>query len=121
MIEITLPSPEGVADWLRTIGQRPVVIFKHSPTCGTSHQALRAFEQYLAQAEKLAADYRIVDVLDERPLSQALAKATGVRHESPQVLVLKNGACVWTASHISINESSLNRHLPNFAASTPAA
>ena len=116
MISIPPPAPiDDLTPWLRAIGERPVAVFKHSPACGTSRMALRAFQEFLQGAgADTPVDYFLVDVLNDRPLSQALAKATGVRHESPQVLLLKNGMCVWTTSHISINAQALQRQISKF-------
>ena len=75
----------------------PVVIFKHSPTCGTSAQAYDELVEYLAEDDAL--DVHLLDVLTRRPLSQALALRVQVRHESPQLLVLRDGAVAWHGSH----------------------
>ena len=77
---------------------RTVVVYKHSPICDLSERALDEMNEFLRIAHP-EPDVRIVDVLSARPASQHLAEITGIRHESPQVLVLKNGAVVWNASH----------------------
>ncbi len=52
---------------------------------------------------KLAAEegltLELVDVLSQRPLSQAIAAQFGVRHESPQILIIEDGEVIWHASH----------------------
>jgi bacillithiol system protein YtxJ len=50
---------------------------------------------------------RVVVVQDERPLSQAIEAATGVRHESPQALVVQQGRVTWHASHGAITAPRL--------------
>ena len=75
----------------------PIVIFKHSPTCGTSAQAYDELASYLLEDD--AHEVHLIDVLRNRALSQALAARVQVRHESPQLLVLKNGSVAWHGSH----------------------
>lgn len=113
------PAVDQVLPWIRNLGERLTVVFKTSPACGTSRQARRQFEAYVQTAADVAADYFIVDVLAQRPLSRAIAEASGVRHESPQVLLLKNGMCVWHTSHISISEETLRRQIGRFSAPAP--
>lgn len=92
----------------------PVVIFKHSPTCGTSAQAYDELDEYLREAE--AVDVHLLDVLRSRSLSQALAARVQVRHESPQVLVLQDGAVRWHGSHWNVTAATVRTAV----ASTPA-
>jgi len=49
----------------------------------------------------------LVDVLDQRPLSQALAARLGIRHESPQAIVLQSGTPVWHDSHFAVTADAL--------------
>jgi len=58
----------------------------------------------------------LVDVRAERPLSQQIAARTGVRHESPQVIILRRGASIWNASHYDITVSNIRR---NFSTTSP--
>ena len=51
-----------------------------------------------------------MDVRAERPLSQLIAARTGVRHESPQIIILRNGAVVWSASHGDITAGAIQRN-----------
>ena len=88
---------------------RPVVIFKHSPTCGTSAQAFDELETYLHAPD--AVDVHMVDVLRSRPLSQAIAARFGVRHESPQLLLLVDGQMRWNGSHWRANSDQLREAL----------
>lgn len=75
----------------------PVVIFKHSPACGTSAQAYDELSSLLLEQEPV--EVHLLDVLGNRALSQALAARLAVRHESPQVLVFDRGAVRWHGSH----------------------
>jgi len=82
----------------------PVVLFKHSTTCPISARAH-------GQMSKLAADMpdqiSLVVVQSARELSRRVAEQTGVRHESPQAIILRNGQAVWTASHFDITAEAV--------------
>ena len=73
----------------------PVLLFKHSTACPISARAHK-------QMEEVKTPVSIVVVQDSRGLSQQVAERTGVRHETPQALVLRNGRVVWNASHFDI-------------------
>lgn len=79
----------------------PVVLFKHSLTCPISAAAYREMTQ-------LSADVGIVVVQRARDVSREVAERTGVEHESPQALVLRNGEVVWSASHWSVTADAVN-------------
>lgn len=72
--------------------QKPLVIFKHSPTCAISTKALYELEQQ-PEAFFEEATWLIVNVLEEQRFSYAIADRYGVRHESPQILIIEEGRC----------------------------
>ena len=77
----------------------PQVIFKHSTTCSISKMAFSRFER--ADAPD-SIDFYYLDLLNYRPISNAIAEVFQVHHESPQVLLIKNGECVYDESHYGI-------------------
>lgn len=79
----------------------PVLLFKHSLTCPISASAYREMEQ--AQTE-----VALVVVQKARTVSQEVAERTGIRHESPQALVFRNGEVVWSASHWNVTADAVN-------------
>ena len=81
------------------------VIYKHSPTCGLSAMAAVAVSAY--EETPGALPVTMVDVLGARPLSNALEAVTGVRHESPQVLIVRDGEVRWSASHRRVTAEAL--------------
>jgi bacillithiol system protein YtxJ len=93
---------------------RPVIIFKHSPTCGTSAQAFDELESFLHEDARVAV--HLVDVLRHRQLSQAIAARFGVRHESPQVLLVLDGQVRWHASHWRVTAEAIRRALEDIKA-----
>ena len=106
-----ISDPEVVDDLLARSHQRPVWIFKHSLTCGTSAGARRRYEQYAATRPDDDADFTLLEVQRARPLSQAVAAATGVRHQSPQAILLRGGRAVWSTSHGAITAEAMQRAL----------
>ena len=90
--------------------QRPIVLFKHSPTCGISahvHHNLMP----LVHDETLDADWYVISVRAHRDVSDAIADRLKVWHASPQVIVLRNGAVVWHGSHFGVSARSVLRAL----------
>jgi bacillithiol system protein YtxJ len=80
--------------------KEPIVIFKHSNTCPISSGAYN-------EIEEVTIPVSLVVVQQARDLSSEIATRTGVRHESPQVLMLRNGAVVYSASHWNITAKGL--------------
>ena len=92
--------------------ERPVLLFKHSRTCGVSHEAL---DELRAHLERDAADatYTMITVQSHRHISDEAADRLGVRHETPQVILIRNGRPVWKASHFRITADALGLALRN--------
>ena len=78
---------------------RPQLIFKHSTTCSISKMAFSRFER--AEAPD-GIDFYYLDLLSYRNISTAIAEAFQVHHESPQVILVKNGECIYDESHYGI-------------------
>src|SRR5262245_4017704 len=93
----------------------PVLIFKHSTQCSISAQAYEEFTDFVEGFRNLICG--TVLVIENRALSDAIAARFGVRHESPQALLIKDGRVLWHASHWSITSDSLNEALQNYAQS----
>ena len=75
----------------------PVLVFKHSPTCGVSVRAMQAVRDFrIARPET---PVFLVDVLAERSLSRQLSRDLDIGHSSPQVILVRDGRAVWSASH----------------------
>ncbi|MFN3301284.1 MAG: bacillithiol system redox-active protein YtxJ [Sediminibacterium sp.] len=81
----------------------PQVIFKHSTRCSISSMALNRLERDTAPTNT---DFYYLDLIKYRAISNAIAEQFNVYHESPQILVIKNGECIYDESHqgISMNE-----------------
>ena len=85
------------------------LLFKHSLVCPTSAAAFHEYRRFLAARDATAAAVPTawLDVRGSRSLSLAVEARTGVKHESPQALYLREGEAVWHASHGSITQRSL--------------
>jgi bacillithiol system protein YtxJ len=107
---IPLISAEQLDTLVSKSGKRPQLIFKNSTTCGISSMALRSFEaRYDLNTEQ--ADLYMLHIQHNRPLSNEIAQRFRVRHESPQLLIIKNGSVVKEASHGAIAGVSIEKHL----------
>jgi bacillithiol system protein YtxJ len=82
----------------------PVVLFKHSLTCPISARAYREMQQYEGEVA-------LVVVQRAREVSRAVEEVTGVRHESPQAIILRAGRPAWSASHFDITAAAVARAL----------
>ena len=80
--------------------QKPVIVFKHSNACSISSRAYR-------EMEKVEGQVNILEVQSAREVSRELANLTGVRHETPQVIVLRDGKAVWNASHFDVQAGAV--------------
>ena len=88
---------------------RPVWIFKHSLTCPISSRAWDEFQSFAAGRPEGDGVYVLIEIQNARPLSNAVAERTGIRHQSPQAILLRNAAVAWHASHYSIEVAALLR------------
>lgn len=90
--------------------ERPQFIFKHSTSCGISGMVLRMFKKsYNLDAQE--ADLYYLDLHSYRQLSNEVARKFGVHHQSPQLIVIKNGEVVDHNSHGAISGVPLEKYL----------
>ena len=103
---IPLVTVEQLGDIDKKSFEKPQVIFKHSTTCGISRMALNQFtSQYSIPEGQL--DLYFLDLKSYRQVSNEVANKFNVVHESPQLLIVKNGKVVSHASHGGIIELDL--------------
>lgn len=101
---------EGDVERLLQASQgRPVLVLKHSRTCPVSAMAWDAWRDFLRDPAAAAVQPAYLVVQDDRPASDALARRLGVRHESPQAILILGGRAVWHASHGAITAGELAR------------
>ena len=80
--------------------QRTQVIFKHSTRCGISSVAKSRLEKWHPSEDF---DFYFLDLIKHRSISNKIAEEFQVYHQSPQVLVIRNGECVYDESHLGIS------------------
>jgi bacillithiol system protein YtxJ len=87
------------------------IIYKHSPRCMTSLMAYRQLKSEVSGAADNETPLYIVDVISNRNESQAIARAFNVVHQSPQILVVKNGESIFDTSHERVSLKSALQHI----------
>ena len=85
----------------------PQFIFKHSPSCGISYHAKAQVETMLPTLGSLSIPCHLIDVVNQRGLSQDAARRLGVSHQSPQLILLRGGEAIWKASHGAISRKAI--------------
>lgn len=94
---------------------QPIVIFKHSLTCGTSAMAAEEVDDLVAAAGTALPVY-LLTIQRARDLSWEVERRFGVRHESPQVLILHDGRVVWHASHFRVTAAAIRAAVEHLGA-----
>ncbi|OBX26286.1 bacillithiol system protein YtxJ [Gelidibacter algens] len=114
------PKQEDATPWidLNTLEQLEMIkersktktqfVFKHSTRCGISRMVISQFKRDY-QLSETEADLYYLDLLNYREISSAIAETFKVMHESPQLLIIKNGVVVANKSHGGINELDLQK------------
>ncbi|HVV04494.1 MAG TPA: bacillithiol system redox-active protein YtxJ [Puia sp.] len=97
---ITLQSESQLEDILKNSTHRPQVIFKHSTRCSTSALVKNRLER---APQPQDVDFYYLDLISYRPVSNKIAESFRIEHESPQVLVIRNGECIYDESHLGIS------------------
>ena len=87
--------------------QQPVAVFKHSTRCSISSMAKSRIEREWGYSDAQIPLYYL-DLIRHRDVSNHIAQATGIRHESPQLIVLKNGETIYDGSHTTISVDNID-------------
>ena len=100
----------GQLDEIRTLSnEKPVAIFKHSTRCSVSRMALKQFENEFDSSDKVTPYF--LDLIAYRDVSNAIADQFGVTHQSPQLILIKEGKAVYYVSHSDIDAGELKGRL----------
>ena len=102
-----LDNTQTLAHIIAISNEKPVLIFKHSTRCSISETALGRLERNWNDShdEKITPYY--LDLIAHRDVSNAIASTFEVEHQSPQVLVIKNGKSIFDTSHLAIAVASI--------------
>jgi bacillithiol system protein YtxJ len=104
---IPLQSEAQLEEIREKSADRPQLIFKHSTRCPTSSVVKNRLERVQQPA---AIDFYYLDLLSYRPLSNKIVEDFFVEHESPQVLLIRNGQCIYDESHTGISMDDIVEH-----------
>lgn len=101
-----IQNTEELDTLIENSSEQAIVLFKHSTTCPIS----AGVYQEISNAD---ADINLIVVQRARDVSNAVTEKTGIRHESPQAFVVKNGKVVYHASHYDVTASDVENNLKN--------
>ena len=106
--EIT--SSQGLLEVLDESSKRKVIVFKHSTACPISANAWREVQAFIKDSpnEILTA---LIKVIEKRDISNQAASVLGIKHQSPQVLLVDNRKVVWHSSHYSVTKENIVKAL----------
>jgi bacillithiol system protein YtxJ len=104
MAWIKLDSTQILNRLLEQSNQNPQLIFKHSTRCSISAMAKQALEAIVEHK-----DIYLLDVIENRHISNSVAQQLGVVHQSPQLLLLQNGTCRQHVSHMNISAGIIDQ------------
>lgn len=88
---------------------KPVIIFKHSTRCGTSAMMLTRFERNWEGT--ILADTYFLNLIAHKTISNTIAEDYHVYHESPQILLISKGECIYDESHLGISASEIKEQI----------
>lgn len=97
-------------DRILSAGKGNVVLYKHSTQCGMCDGALEEIEEFL-KLHAAAGEFHYLDLLAHRDVSNTIAQRLGVKHESPQAIVLRDGKVAAVLNHRAIRVAALARAL----------
>jgi len=106
---IPLTNVDQLNEIVALSNEKPVAIFKHSTRCSISRFALKQFENEFDSAD--ATDTYFLDLIEHRDVSNEIASRFQVVHQSPQLLLIKNGQSVYDVSHSDIDAKALAENL----------
>lgn len=89
--------------------QKLQLIFKHSTRCIISKMALKQFEKEYDFADQM--DLYLLDLLQNRDISNQIATNYDIQHQSPQLILIQNSKVIYNASHENIEASTLKNYL----------
>ena len=100
-----ISSDEELDEMIILSAEKPCLVFKHSIRCSLSSMMLSRFNKGLNQLDEF--EIYMLDIINHRSISNRIADQFGVRHESPQILLIQDGKCIYNASHSYISADSL--------------
>jgi bacillithiol system protein YtxJ len=90
----------------------PILIFKHSTRCSISDVAKARLDR---EDNLNGVDFYYLDLIKHRDISNALAEKYNVHHESPQILLIHKGECIYDESHIAITMAEIKEQVTSLS------
>lgn len=103
--EIT--STDALHGVIAASSEEPVFLYKHSTACPTSARAGARVEEYFGAGDEDVPACYMIKVIESRAVSNAIEAELGVRHESPQLILVRDGKAVWHTSHSAIRAENI--------------
>lgn len=104
---INLTNEEQLQEIKEKSNGRPQLIFKHSTRCSISSMAKNRLDK---SSRPEGMDFYFLDLIKHRNISNKISTEFNVNHESPQVLVIKNGESIYNESHSGINMKEITTY-----------
>jgi bacillithiol system protein YtxJ len=104
-----LENPEQLKDIISESADSTILIFKHSTSCSISRATLDRLERNWKEAEVPNVKPYFLDLLSYRSISNAVAEQFQVEHQSPQVLIIRNGKSIYDNSHYGIDFNEIRK------------
>ena len=105
---LNIDSVEKIMEIKDLSQNRRVLIFKYSPKCVVSYVMRMLFEREWHE-EAMKMETYLLNVKEHKELSDKIAKEFGVEHQSPQILIIEKGKCIFNASHGKIKVSEIKQ------------
>jgi bacillithiol system protein YtxJ len=104
---IDLNNESQLDDIQKISKNKSIIIFKHSTRCSISRFVLKQFENEFNLQDKM--DCYFLDLLKNREISNEISKRFKIIHQSPQLIVIKDGLAIYNASHEDIDAAELEK------------
>lgn len=104
---IDLNNESQLDDIQKISKNKSIIIFKHSTRCSISRFVLKQFESEFNLQDKM--DCYFLDLLKNREISNEISKRFKIIHQSPQLIVIKDGLAIYNASHEDIDAAELEK------------
>jgi len=103
-----LNNLEQLEEIKKLSSEKPVVIFKHSSRCSISSMALGRLERSWDGVDHKNTEIYFLDLIQYRNISTAVAETFDVFHQSPQIIVIKDGKAIYDESHMGISYEEIS-------------
>jgi bacillithiol system protein YtxJ len=104
-----LNTNDQIADIITASETHPILIFKHSTRCSISSMAESRLNRSWKPSEVSSMELYHLDLISYRDLSNEIATTFKVPHESPQILIISEGKCIYNNSHMGISFHEIKR------------